>query len=88
VLYDAVAVLASADGLATIEAEPAVRDFLADAYAHYKFIGYTRAASDLIARAAPDGGLDEGCLELGSRGSATAFLEACRKLRYWDRAGA
>jgi catalase len=40
VLYDAVVVLASKQGVPMLAALPAARDFIADAYAHCKFIGY------------------------------------------------
>ena len=29
--------------------------------------------------------MDEGCIELGKKASAKAFVQACRKLRVWDR---
>src|SRR6185312_11291302 len=48
VLYDAVILLASKHGLPALAAQPAVRDFVADAYAHCKFIGYTGDASPLF----------------------------------------
>ena len=41
VLYDAVILLAARHGTPALAAQPAVRDFVADAYAHCKFIGHT-----------------------------------------------
>ena len=41
VLYDAVVMLASEPGAADLAGIPAARDFVTDAYAHCKFIGYT-----------------------------------------------
>jgi C-terminal domain found in long catalases len=40
VLYDAVIVLASKHGATELASMPAARDFVTDAYAHCKFIGY------------------------------------------------
>jgi catalase len=44
VLYDAVALLLSAAGAGMLVDQPAARDFIADAFAHAKFIAYTEAA--------------------------------------------
>ena len=41
-LYDAVVLLPSEDGAKVLTKEPAARDFVADAFAHMKFIGYVR----------------------------------------------
>ena len=41
VLYDAVVIAASEQGAADLTGSPAARDFVSDAYAHGKFIGYT-----------------------------------------------
>ena len=45
VLYDAVALLPSADGDGRSVQESTARDFVADAFAHCKFIGYVEAAA-------------------------------------------
>ena len=84
VLYDAVAVLLSAEGAALLSAEATARDFVADAYAHAKFIGHTAASAPLLAKAGvtePDGGM----VALRSAGDAKAFIAACRDLRFWAR---
>lgn len=83
VLYDAVAVLVGEKGAAMLAAEPATRDFLADAYAHAKFIGLTHHASDLLTRAGAEA--DEGCVLLDQAGAADAFVTLCRGLRCWPR---
>ena len=51
VLYDAVALLPSEEGAKLLAKEPAARDFVADAFAHMKFIGHTKAASILFEKA-------------------------------------
>jgi len=48
VLYDAIIVLAAKDGAEALAALPAARDFVTDAYAHCKFIGYTGDAAPLF----------------------------------------
>ena len=53
VLYDAVVVLASADGAALLASDAAAKDFVTDAHAHCKFIGH--AASARRAASTPPG---------------------------------
>ena len=85
VLYDAVAVLVSADGAALLAKDAAAKDFVSDAFAHCKFIAYSADAMPLFEKAgvAPD--LDAGCIELGTEEDATRFVEMCRELRFWER---
>ena len=44
VLYDAVALLPAEAAMADLLQESTARDFVADAFAHCKFIGYVEAA--------------------------------------------
>ena len=85
VVFDAVAVLLSADGAATIAKEPTAKDFVTDAFAHCKFIAYSPEAMALFEKAGIASDLDEGCVELGSGGDAAGFVEMCRKVRHWPR---
>jgi len=85
VLFDAVALIPSADGAAMLAKEATARDFVADAFAHMKFIGYAAAAEPLLKKAGVAEDRDEGFLPLGSAGDAAAFVTACRKLRFWPR---
>ncbi len=85
VLYDAVVVLASPDGAASLGGDPAARDFVTDAYAHCKFIGYTADASPLFEAAGLAQLIDEGFVELDGDGGPAAFLGRCHALRSWDR---
>jgi len=84
VLYDAVALLASEHGARVLAKEPAARDFVADAFAHMKFIGYVEAATLLLEKAGVKEDRDEGFIALDSNNCA-AFVAACRKLRCWPR---
>src|SRR5262249_26745339 len=83
VLYDAVTVIASPGGARALATNPAARDFLADAYAHCKFIGYTSGAAPLFEAVGLvlDGGTvarDGGIVSLASL-PATDFIIRCRQ---------
>ena len=51
VVFDAVAVLLSDAGAALLAEEATARDFVADAFAHCKFIAHTAAAMPLLQKA-------------------------------------
>ena len=88
VLYDAVALLPSQDGATILAQEASARDFVADAFAHCKFIGYVEAALAALARRLA-------CPKVSTRGSSrwtgadgcAEFLATCRQLRFWDSRG-
>ena len=61
------------------------RDFIADAFAHCKFIGYTEAAQPLLEKAGIADALDEGCVALDGAGAVEGFVEMLGQLRFWDR---
>jgi len=82
VLYDAVAVLPSTEGGQILAKNPAARDFVADAFAHLKFIAYSSAAMPLFEKAGIAGDLDKGCIELKN---ADEFIALCRNVRFWER---
>jgi catalase len=86
VLYDAVALLLTPAGVKTLQKEVAARDFVSDAFAHAKFIGYTQAASELFAQAGIDASaLDGGFVALDQLGKAAEFVATIRALRFWER---
>ena len=84
VLYDAIAVIPSADGAALLAGEATAKDFVSDAFAHAKFIAYSDAAKPLLQRAGVTE-MDSGCVPLKGPTDAKTFLKACRKLRFWER---
>jgi catalase len=88
VLYDAVALLPSADGATTLSRQAAARDFVADAFAHMKFIGYVAAAMPLFKKAGVDDRRDEGFIALDGSRNGSEFITACRQLRFWAREAA
>ena len=87
VLFDAVAIVLTADGAAAMAAEPTARDFVSDAHAHCKFIACAPNAPVLLdAAGLTEEMRDDGYLELDStKKSAEAFVAECRALRFWDR---
>ncbi len=88
VLYDAVALLPSQEGATMLAKDAAARDFVADAYAHMKFIGYVEAATPLLKKAGVDESRDEGFILLEVLRGGSDFIETCRKIRYWARESA
>ncbi|WP_017993754.1 catalase [Rhizobium leguminosarum] len=85
VLYDAVALLPSAEGTGDLLKEATARDFVADAFLHCKFIGYVETALPLMQKAGIADSLDEGVIALGAAKDVTAFIKALGKLRVWGR---
>jgi catalase len=83
VLYDAVALLVSEEGAELLKGEATARDFIADAFAHAKFIAYAETAQPLLDKAGvePDGGF----LALSKPADAERFIKLCAKLRFWER---
>ena len=84
VLFDAVVLLPSAEAAATFKDEPAPRDFVSDAFAHCKFIGYADSAMPLLAALGLDKKLDGGFVKLVDAGDAEVYVQACRALRFWE----
>ena len=85
VLYDAVALLPSEGVMADLMQEFTARDFVADAFAHCKFIGYVDAVIPLFDKIGIAKDLDEGCVLLTSAKEATSFVAGLGKLRVWAR---
>jgi catalase len=83
VLYDAVAVLASAEGAALLAFDAATKDFLTDAHAHCKIVGHVAAAAPLFDAAGLTALVDDGYVALDD--GADAYVTACRLVRFWDR---
>lgn len=62
-----------------------LRTVLADAFAHYKFIGYTAPAAALFEAIGIGDKTDGGFVRLDQDGSVSGFFESCRQLRFWAR---
>ena len=67
---------------ALLAKEAAAKDFISDAHAHCKYLGYVPEAQALL-EAVVD--LDDGYVALDGDAAIATFLEHCRTLRYWDR---
>jgi catalase len=86
VLYDAVALLPAEDGMDDLLQESSARDFVADAFAHCKFIGYVEQARPLLEKAGiAESDLDEGCILLSGAKNGKAFVDSLGQLRVWSR---
>ena len=86
VLYDAVAVVVSAEGAAMYAKDKPAKDFVSDAFGHAKYIGYTADALPFLQRAGiAEEDMDEGLVALADAKDVTAFLGACGRLRLWER---
>ena len=85
VLYDAVAILLSDDAARQLINHPAARDFVSDAFAHAKFVGYAGSALPLLMAVLGDDKLDGGFFEVETAASVMDFVKACRSLRFWER---
>ncbi|WKA27955.1 catalase [Bradyrhizobium roseum] len=86
VLYDAIALLPAADAIDDLLKESTVRDFVADAFAHCKFIGHVKAAVPLFAKAGiAEADFDEGVIALASPGDVREFVGKLGQLRVWSR---
>ena len=85
VLFDAVALLPSADGAAALGKVAEARDFVTDAVAHNKFLALGPDASGLIEAAGVASKKDDGFVDVSDAAGAKGFVETCRALRFWKR---
>jgi catalase len=83
VLFDAVVLCVSPEGAIELGTNPAALDFVRDAHAHCKFVGYdSNAGLDLVVSAGVEP--DDGYVDLAT-GAPDLFIDACRSLRFWGR---
>ncbi|MFD0982244.1 catalase [Tropicimonas aquimaris] len=85
VLFDVAAILVDGDGAKALGAMHAARTWVADAWAHGKFIAHSTDAEALMTRAGMPEDPGEGVMCLDHT-SAADFLIAATALRIWDRA--
>ncbi len=85
VLFDAVALLTSPQGIEDLVDEAAARDFVADAFQHCKFIGYVESAMPLMQKAGLADALDEGVIALPQDEDPADFVAKLGTLRVWGR---
>lgn len=80
--YDAVALFPSAADMEEIDS-PALTSFIQDSYYNYKFIAFSSDMASLMERLGIQ--RDEGMAEIRESSDWDAFIEKCRRLRYWER---
>jgi catalase len=85
VLFDAAAIVVSPQASKDIAKNLAACEFVADAYAHCKFIAYTADARPLLDRALGDRPLDGGCKQVETAIAVAQFAALCSQLRFWAR---
>jgi catalase len=85
VLFDAVAIVVAPQASKEIAKNLLACAFVADAYAHCKFIAFTAEARPLLERALAGSPLDAGCKQVETAMAATQFAALCAQLRFWAR---
>ena len=85
ILFDAVAIVGGEKGIEALAAMPPAREFLANAYAHYKFVAYNEAALPLFNKTGLPKNLDAGFVNISDGETIKKFLESCKSFRYWKR---
>lgn len=85
VLYDAVAILPSQEGIKALSQSAAARQFVSDVFNHLKFIGYTNEVKLLFEKANIFSELDKGCIEFSDTNDIKTFISKCHKIRFWER---
>ena len=85
VVFDAVAIFASAEGVKPLLKNSAAIDWVRDAFGHLKVIDRTSAAQPLFAKASLADDLDEGVIDLDARAGVGQYIEAAKPQRVWAR---
>ncbi len=85
VLFDAVAIVVTPQASKEVAKNLLARAFVADAYAHCKFIAYTADARPLLERSLASSPLDAGCKQVETSVAAAQFATQCEQLRFWAR---
>ena len=85
VLFDAVYVPGGADSIAALNADPAAREFIAEAYKHAKAIAVSASGAELL----PSSSGQDQAVIVSENGAAeklvSDFIAAIAKHRNWDR---
>lgn len=84
VLFDAVVLMVDDENLDELKKNPFLKDFVTDAYSHYKFIGHNPSAKSLLIHFLGES-LDDGMKGITTKKDMSDFLQKCQHLRYWER---
>ena len=85
VVFDAVAIVMGEAAAKNYADDKPSLDFVSDAFAHAKFIGYVPAVKPLFEAAGIGKKMDNGFIDLSEEDAAKSFIELCGNLRFWDR---
>ena len=83
VFFDAAVILASEDAATELSAQAAAVEWVSNAFAHLKVIGYTAGAQPLLDRAGVK--QDAGIVPLPHNKAVANFMAAAKSGRIWDR---
>ena len=84
VLFDTVVVAVCEPDIEALKRQAAALNFVRDAYAHLKFIGFTTASMPLLDAAGI--AVDDAVVEMETGEDAAAYVKAARQGRFWSRA--
>jgi catalase len=85
VLFDAVVVAPSEEGVKALLGDAAAADFVANAFAHLKVIGHVEAATALFDKAGVEMAGDDGLVALPNPKAVGVFIAAAERHRIWER---
>ncbi len=85
VLFDAVALCLSEAGAKQLATQAAAKDWLANAFAHLKIIGFTQEAMPLFKAANVDAAADAGMVGFNGKAGVDGFVAAAKQQRIWAR---
>jgi catalase len=85
VLFDAVALLVSAEAVRPLLKDAAAIDWIRDAFGHLKVLGYEGPAEQLFEKGGIADDLDDGIIELNTAAGIKRFIGAAKLQRVWDR---
>ncbi len=85
VVFDAVAIVMGEAAAKTLADDKPSQDFVSDAFAHAKFIAFVPAVTPLFEAVGLADKMDGGFMDVSKGSSAMDFIEACGKLRFWNR---
>jgi catalase len=85
VLFDAVVALPSEEGAEALIDIAGAIDWLRDADAHLKAIGFNAAAEAMLEKAGISSDPELGIVSLDGGGGVEAFIAAARKHKIWER---
>ena len=82
--FDAVAILASADGITPLRKNSAATEWVRGGFRTSKVTGPTAAAQPLVAKAGITDDLDGGVIELDAFAGTGRYIEAAKQQRVWE----